>query len=371
MDVRINRFHAALAIFPVTIGTVYLPVAAVVVPLAGVAGWIAVIAAFVVALPWVFMTAGLVARAPVGDWGLAVRTWLGPWAGGVFLLYISFIWAWLGGLLLAQSGMVLQEVALPDTPAWLLNVMLLLLVVFSDVRGVEVFVRTLELLMFVAVPVIAVYVAISMTVVRLENLIPLFAEAPIRIAHAALLSLPWVMEGILFALFVGVYVNTRQKFSLVASGAILAAGLMLALTVVLTVGVLGRAVAESLIYPTVELTQVIHIGVFLQGLEGILYPIWVIFSYIKVTASFALVSESLRGIFPFARQPYRALAVGGLFLAISTLPGSFVELVASLSRVDNTFFMAMYAILPLVWLWVRLRRKEHKKDEGTGNTRGH
>ncbi|MBS3985760.1 MAG: GerAB/ArcD/ProY family transporter [Selenomonadales bacterium] len=361
LDARLNPFHAAAAILLVTIGTVFFPVAAVVVPLAGAAGWLSVLLAFAVALPWVFSAMWLVARAPVGDFGQAVHAWLGPWLGRLFLLYLGFIWAWLGGLLLAQSGMVTQATALPDTPQVVLNVALLLLVVLTDLRGVEVFMRTLELLLLFSTPVIAIYILIALSVVRVENLLPLFAEAPIRIAHASLLALPWVMEGILFALFACVYVNTRKNLHWLAALAITVAGLLLSLTVVLTLGVLGRSVTESFVYPTVELTQVIHIGFFLQGLEGLLYPMWAIFSYVKVTAAFVLVSESLRGIYGGFRQPFRGLAVGVLFLVISALPGSFTELVASISRVDNTFFMLMYAFLPLVCLFAYLRgRKEAK-----------
>jgi len=370
LDARINSFHAALAIVPVTIGTVFFPVAGVVVPLAGGAGWVAVIVAFALALPWVFMSIGLVMRAPVGDWGNAVRAWLGPWLGGAFLLYMSFIWAWLGGLLLAQSGFVLNVVSLPETPPMVLNVALLVLVVLSDLKGVEVFIRTLEFLMLLTMVVVAIYLAIAVSVVRLDNLMPLFDEAPIRVAHAVLLSLPWAMEGILFALFTCVHVNTRKYLNLVAGGAIMTAGLLLALVVVLTVGVLGRSVTESLIYPTVELTQVIHIGFFLQGLEGLLYPMWVIFSYIKVTASFILVSESVRGCWPGAKQPYRALVLAGLFIAIAAQPDSFATLVASISRVDNTFFMLMYAILPLMWLWVYFKGRKERGSYAVANTTG-
>jgi spore germination protein KB len=362
LDARLKPFHAGAAILLVTIGTVFFPIAGVVVPLAGAAGWLAVLLAFAVALPWVFLAMWLVARAPVGDFGQAVQAWLGPWLGRLFLLYLGFIWAWLGGLLLAQSGMVTQTTALPNTPQAVLKVALLLLVVLTDLRGVEVFMRTLELLLLIGTPVVVVYLLIALSVVRVENLLPLFAEAPIRIAHAAVLALPWVMEGILFALFACVYVNSRQNLHRTAALAITLAGLLLSLTVVLTLGVLGRSVTESFVYPTVELTQVIHIGFFLQGLEGLLYPLWTIFSYIKVTAAFILVSESLRGIYIGFKQPYRALAVGALFLVISFLPGSFTELVASLGRVDNTFFMLMYVFLPLVCLFAYLRgRKEAKK----------
>ncbi len=180
LDVRINHFHAAFAILAVTIGTVFFPVAGVVVPLAGAAGWVSVLLAFVVALPWVFMAMGLVSRGPLGDFGQAVRAWLGPW---------------LGGLLVGQSGMVTQAVALPDTPQMVLNAALLFLVVLTDLRGFEVFIRTLELLMLVVMPIVAVYILIAARVVKIENLQPLFGEPPILIAHAAYLALPWVDAG--------------------------------------------------------------------------------------------------------------------------------------------------------------------------------
>ncbi|MBT9154564.1 MAG: hypothetical protein DDT39_01242 [Firmicutes bacterium] len=196
LDVCINNFHAAFAILAVTIGTVFFPVAGVVVPLAGAAGWVSVLLAFVVALPWVFMAMGLVSRGPLGDFGQeAVRAWLGPWLGGLFLLYLSFIWAWLGGLLVGQSGMVTQAIALPDTPQMVLNAALLFLVVLTDLRGFEVFMRTLELLMLVVMPIVAVYILIAARAVKIENLQPLFGEPPILIAHAAYLALPWVDAG--------------------------------------------------------------------------------------------------------------------------------------------------------------------------------
>lgn len=283
---------------------------------------------------------------------------------------MSFIWAWLGGLLLAQSGFVFNAVALPDTPPVVLNVALLSLVVLSDLRGVEVFIRTLELLMLITMPVIAIYVAIAISVVRLENLMPVFAEAPIRMAHAGILSLPWAMEGILFALFTCVHVNTRKHLNLVAGSAIMTAGLLLALAVALTLGVLGRSVTESFVYPTVELTQVIHIRFFLQGLEGLPYPMWVTFAYIKVTASLIFVSESVRGIWAGAKQPYRALGLAGLFLAIASQPQNFSGLIASISRADNTFFMLMYAILPLMWLWGYLKGRKERGGYAAANTAG-
>jgi len=365
-DIRISRVQFAVSTAAVTVGTVFFPVAAVVVPLAGAAGWVAVFAAFVVAVPWVLMAVSLTRQAPLGDWGQSARAWFGPLLGRTFLLYFAFIWAWLGGMLLAQGALVFHNMALPRTPPAVLAFSTLLLVVLVDLRGFEVFVRTIEALAMLTIPLLLSFYLVAITSVKLQNLQPLFGEAPIRIAHATYIALPWVMEGILFSLFAGVHLRMRKQLSVISLGAVGAGVLALSITTAVTLGVLGRAVTESLVYPTVVLSQVAQIGFFLQGLEIFLFPLWLLASYIKVGASFILVSESIRGIWSGAKQPYRALLLGAVFYAINTIPSTVAEIVATLGRVDNTFFMAFYGILPLLWLWVKISGKKEQKKHADG-----
>ena len=53
--ISIGLSQGFLVILAVTVGTVFFPVAGVVVPLAGASGWIAVLLAFLVAMPWCAM----------------------------------------------------------------------------------------------------------------------------------------------------------------------------------------------------------------------------------------------------------------------------------------------------------------------------
>ena len=277
-DVRISQFQAAVSILFVTVGTVFFPVAGIVVPLTGAAGWVAIVVAFVIAAPWVLMAVSLVHQAPVGDWGQSALAWLGPWLGRAFLLYFAFIWAWLGGMLLAQGALVFHNMALPRTPPTVLSGAILFLIVMVDMRGVEVFMRTVEALMMIIIPLLIGFFIVAVGGVELQNLQPLFDEAPIRLAHAAYHALPWVMEGILFALFAGVHLRVRKRLGLITLGAIATAGLALAMTTAVTLGVLGRVVTETYVYPTVVLSQVAQVGFFLQGLEIFLFPLWLLTS---------------------------------------------------------------------------------------------
>ncbi|KAF0195108.1 MAG: spore germination protein amino acid permease [Bacillota bacterium] len=355
--VRVNLFQGAIAVFVVTIGTVFFPVAGVVVPIVGQAGWIAVLLGFLIPLPWVFMAAALVRKGPIGEWGQSVKAWLGPWVGRVFLLYIAFCWAWLGGLLLAQGGMVFHNIALPATPPWIMSFALLILVVLADMRGVEVYVRSIELLVMVCLPFVTAFYLAILPTMQLENLQPLLGDGPIRLAHAVYLVIPWAMEGILFGLFIGTHIKNNKRFGLTISLAVFGGGAALALLTAFTLGVLGRGVTETYLYPTVELAQTARVGFFLQGIEIFLYPLWFLASYIKTGAAFVVVSESLRGVWAGATQPYRSLALGVLFFAVSQVPNTVQQVVASLGRVDSTFFMAFYVIIPALLLWVSIARK--------------
>ena len=366
MPVRVNIIQATIAILLVTVGTVFFPVAAVVVPIAGESGWMSVLMAFLLALPWAFMAGALVRKAPTGDWGKAVKAWLGPWAGRVFLLYFAFIWAWLGAYILAQAGQVFHAIAMPVTPEFVLSGALLLLLIQVDIKGVEVFVRSLEIISMLGIPLIIAFVFGVIPAMSSANLQPIFAEPPARLAHATLLCLPWAMEGILFSLFIGAHVKNNARLGLLSAGAVMLGGVFLAMVVVVTLGTLGRTVTELHVYPTMAVAQTSHLAFFLQGLELLLFPIWVLASFIKAGVSFVLVSESLRGVYGGFKQPYRSLVVGLVFLAIALIPSTTMGVVAALSRVDNTFFMAFYILLPLVWLWTVVKGKGKDESNAQG-----
>lgn len=356
--ISIGLSQGFLMIVTVTVGTVFFPVAGVVVPLAGASGWIAVLLAFAVALPWCAMAAYLARHGPPGNWGGAVLSWLGPVVGRIFLLYFAFVWLWLGGLLLGQTGFVFHDMAMPRTPPDVLNFALLLLVVLVDYKGLEVFVRTIEALTWLSIIGLLGFVVGVVPLTELDNLLPVIDAAPALIAHAALFCLPWAMEGVLFALFMGVFLRQRSGMGGLFSLAVGGAGVLLALMTVFTLGVLGRGVTTSYLYPTAILAQTSRPGFFLEGMELFLYPLWIVASFVKIGAAFTMVSLSLAGVWSGFRQPYRSLLLGVVFFIIATTPSHIFALVASISRVDNSFIMSFYLILPLLALWVRLRRHE-------------
>lgn len=347
-----------LCVLPITTGTVYFPVAGVVVPLAGTAGWLAVLLAFALSLLWVAMAAALCRWAPIGDWPSAVDSWLGPWLGRAVLFYLGVIGLWLGGLLLLQGSLVFHAVALPATPPLALTLATLLLVIYTDWQGVEVLARTIQVLFISSLPLLLGFLVSTVPMVQMDNLQPWLGRGPAGLAHASYLAAPWPMEGVIFTLFLGCLVRDRRALGRQASAAIAVAGVMLSGVALITVGVLGTAVAESYIYPTVSLILSTSVGRFLQGLEIFIYPLWLLTSYTKTVALFVLTTESLRGLIPRLPRIWRTVLVGAAYLTISLIPQNLGEMVAAVGRVDNSLITGFYLLLPIIWLatWWRRRR---------------
>ncbi len=349
-----------LVTFAVTIGTVYFPAAGITVPVAGTAGWISVFLAFSLALPLVPLVVWLSDQAPTGDWGKAVQAWLGPWLGKLLLLFFSVIWFWLGALLLTQAGFVFHAIALPATPPIAINMALLVLVLLTDLKGVEVLFRTIEFLLMAAVPLIIGFLFGAIPASRVSNLLPLLGDGPMQIAKASYLALPWAMEGILFLLFASTLVKEKKRLTFHGLWSVGLAGITLGAIIAFTLAILGKGVTVGYIYPTARLIQSTKVSDFLEGLEIFVYPLWVLTSYTKATVSFVLASESIRGIVPVVKQPWRTLLLGAAFFAASLLPDNVEETVAGLGRVDSSLFAAFYAILPLMALWVFIRKRVKK-----------
>ncbi|MGI6357709.1 MAG: GerAB/ArcD/ProY family transporter [Bacillota bacterium] len=355
---EVTAAQFALSLYPIAIGTVYFPAAGILVPIAGTAGWLAMAIAFAVGLLWAVLAAKLGQWAPPGNFPQAVFSWWGPWIGRLMLLFLVAVSLWLGSLLMLQGSLVFHAIALPSTPPLALTVSTLFLIVYSDWKGIEVYLRTVQFLTLLAIPLPLGILWGTIPLVNLQNLLPVFGTGPARIAHATYLALPWAMEGTIFTLFLAPLVKDKKKVCKAAATSIALTGLTLTSLMVITVGALGRGFAEGYAYPSAQLALNAPFGGFLNGLELFFYPLWLVSTYIKSTAFFILASESLRGLLPVLKQPWRCLTLGAAYLALSRVPRDSVQLTGSISRVGNTFIASLYWLLPLLAIYAWWRRRK-------------
>jgi len=358
---QFTAIQLAIVIYLIAIGTIYFPAAGIVVPLAGTAGWMAIAIAFLIGLLWVGLAVLLCHWAPSGDFTEAAQAWFGPWIGRGLMIYLLVIGVWLGGLLLLQGSLVFHAIALPATPPLALTLSTLVLIVLTDFKGIEVYLRTVQVLFFLGAPLITGLLFGTIPLVNMDKLLPVLGKGPAGLAKATYQALPWAMDGTIFTLFLGSMVSDKERLGRWTLGPILAAGMSLAGFVLITIAELGIGVTESFVYPSAQLALSSRLGGFLQGLELFFYPLWLVTTYIKTTAFFMLASACLRGLVPVLKQPWRALLLGAAYLGVSWIPENINEMAGSIARVNNSVIAAFYWLLPLLLIVAWRRRKLNAK----------
>lgn len=353
---QIRSLQAGIVIFASIIGTVYFPLAAAVVPFAGASSWLAVLISFLAATPLVLLATWLAKQAPAGNFGVAVREWLGPFVGTFFLLWFAGYWLLLASTLLAEISFIFRSIVLPATPVNFMIISLLLLVIYTDLQGFETCIRTVQVLFLLAIPLIVIFQIAAFTTTKWANLLPLIDASFMEMAKASYFVSPYPLSGILLTLFITVKTQDRHKITKYNILANWLAGLLLAVTVALTVGVLGCSITKASLYPTVTLAHSITVGNTLKGIEAFLYPLWLISGYGKAAIAFIISSEAVGSIFPGMRQPWRTLSLGALSLLLAMLPQNLKAAMQIISMRNYYLGIPFYLAIPAIAIWVKIKK---------------
>ncbi len=352
-----HSLQAALVIFACTVGTVYFPLAAALVPFVNSASWWVSLLTFLLGSLWVWQASWLGKQSPAGDFGMAVKGWLGPILSKVFLLWFAAYWLILSSGILSEVSLVFHIIALPATPVLVLQVAFFFLVLYTDLYGFETCMRTVQALLILAVPLIAGFLLSSVVAARWTNLLPLLDVDLKEVAKAIYYSGPYPLPGILMALFLSTQVEERSHIIWHNVLSLWAAGLLLSLIVAVTIAVLGCCVTESYYYPTIPLAQSIEIGNTLVGVEIMVYPLWLLSGYIKSALAFVTASETIGGLIPALKQPWRSLGLGLIMLILAILPYNVNSTVKMIHISDYYLGMPFYVIIPAITIWVMLKKR--------------
>lgn len=359
----VHSLQAALVIFASTIGTVYFPLAAVLIPFVSTASWYVVLIAFLLTTLWTLLSTWLAKQAPAGNFGVAVETWLGPILGKVFLLWFAAYWFLLSIGVLSEVSFVFHIVALPATPIGVLQVAFLFLVIYTDLYGIETCIRTIQALLMLAIPLMLSFLLTAFAAARWTNLLPLLDASLVDMVKATYYISPYPLAGILTTLFLAVQVQDQEQIGIKSVLFHWLAGLLLALIVAVTIAVLGCCVTESYVYPTIPLAQSINIGDTLVGVEILVYPLWLLSGYIKSAIAFVIASATVAALFPAFKQPWRAWGLGLIALVVAMLPANLREVGRLLNICNFHLGIPFYLVIPVIAIGVKLKkgRKQHAK----------
>ncbi|TYP79248.1 GerAB/ArcD/ProY family transporter [Paenibacillus methanolicus] len=204
------------------------------------------------------------------DWTEMLLSRLGKWGGGAMAVLYALIFAYESMRNVRDFGAMANGTILPQTPMWVVMLIISAIACYAVAKGMNVVFRTIELFFpFVALSycTVALFFFISDLphAYRLRPVLDQGLGQVLKHALPELISFPYG-QVVVFLLFWKYAKEPRRaiRVSLTAFGLV---SLFLTAMSALTLSIIGADFAKLVAYPFLEAVQLIHIADFLERLD--------------------------------------------------------------------------------------------------------
>ncbi|TGE31404.1 endospore germination permease [Desulfosporosinus sp. Sb-LF] len=333
----------------VLMGGTFLLLATFVTEAGGRDGWMAILPAFALTIPYGLMVLSLSAQYPHENLLQISGKIFGKWIGKIIGFIYILISCYYGGLVLGLIDVIYEQTIMPLTPLWVFYLGGLLLVFYLVNSGIEVFARFSEVIF--PVIVIAMVLNVSLSIPRIEQgeLMPILSEGLKPLFFGTLKVIPFPMAYILFLAGILTFLPTgKQELGQLRTGIWRAAflvGILDALIVLIQILVFGPAETTRMEFGILQLGKMVEIGQTVAGVESLFVGVWLGVLVIKCCAFLFTTTWGIETVFNLKGLKWR-LAVSTVFLgtALRVTRGPALNLELS--------FVESYLILPFVFVWV-------------------
>ncbi|RPJ97926.1 GerAB/ArcD/ProY family transporter [Priestia endophytica] len=270
--------------------------------------------------------------------------------------------------ILRDFGEMLLTFAYPDTPLFIANALLILVIIYMVRRGIEVIARSAELL-FILVYILAVagfILIVSSGLIDFTNLQPVLEEGMLpvlKIAFTQTLYFPFA-EAIVFTMIFP-YLNNPKKAKVTMLCATGLSGINLVITMIINVSVLGVDLTARSQFPLLSTVQSIQVADFLERLDVFFMIALVIGIFFKVSLLLYAAVIGTASLFRIA-SPSRLsypLGIAILFLSITIASNYQEHIREGLKIAIFVLHIPLFVLIPLLLLLVAFLKNRKKKRE--------
>ncbi|PVE72643.1 GerAB/ArcD/ProY family transporter [Priestia megaterium] len=287
---------------------------------------------------------------------------LGSALAFLYLLHFSYAAA----RVLRDFGEMLLTFGYPDSPLFVVNAMLMLLIIYTVHKGLEVVARAGEL-MFILMYILAVagFVLIFVSgLIDFSSLKPILGDGiwpVLKTVATQTLYIPYG-EAVVFTMIFP-YVKDPKKVKLVGLCGIVLSGINLAITMAINVSVLGIGLTNRSVFPLLSTVESIRVADFLERLDVFFMIALVIGGFVKISVFFYAVIVGLSTLFKVKRPSALTYPVGTVILFFSlTIASNFQEhLKEGLTIMPVLLFIPFHVVIPFTLLCIAFIKHRMKK----------
>jgi spore germination protein KB len=291
---------------------------------------------------------------------------LGKILGKILAFCYIIFFLYTAARVLRDFGEMLLTFAYLETPLFIVNALLMLVIIYTVSKGIEVLARTGELFfIFIYFLAIAGFILILFSgLIDVNNLKP-FLEAGIfpvvKVVFTQTLYIPYG-EAFVFSMILP-YVTDQKKVKKTGLFALGLSGINLAITMAINIGVLGVDLTARSQFPLLSTIQSIEVAEFLERLDVFFMISTVICIFFKVSIYFYAALASTAVIFKVKDPSSLTYPLGMVILFMSvTIASSYAEHLQEglefVTRYMHPFFFVFIPLLLLVIAFLKNRKRQ-------------
>ncbi|WP_273851188.1 GerAB/ArcD/ProY family transporter [Guptibacillus spartinae] len=210
---------------------------------------------------------------------------IGKWPGKIIAILYSFYFIYIGARVLRDFGELIVTSTLNQTPLFVINLLISVVILYGGLLGIEVIGRSAEIFFIIVMCLGIIFIGLILVsnLFHVENLLPVLEDgwSPVlKTAFPLVLTFPFG-EMVVFTMLLP-FLFEKSEGKKTGMYAILLSGLILTITVIFQIGVIGAFQAASSTFPLLETIGRINIQDIIQRLDPIAILILMIGGFIKI-----------------------------------------------------------------------------------------
>ncbi|YCA42028.1 spore germination protein [Bacillus sp. JZ8] len=279
----------------------------------------------------------------------------------VYILYFMYD----ASRVLRDFGEMLLTFAYSETPLFIADALLMLVIIYMVRKGIEVIARSGEVL-FILMYILAItgfILILSSGLIDFTNLQPVLEEGMLpvlKVAFTQTLDFPFA-EAIVFTMILP-YLNNPNKAQVTMLCATGLSGINLVITMIINISVLGVDLTSRSQFPLLSTIQSIQVADFLERLDVFFMIASIIGIFFKISIFFyaaVIGTASLFNIESPSRLSY-PLGIAILFLSI-TIASNVQEHLGEGREVIFVPYITLSAIIPFLLIIVAFLKNNKKR----------
>ncbi|WP_138751655.1 GerAB/ArcD/ProY family transporter [Paenibacillus sinopodophylli] len=321
--------------------------------------WLAMTVAAVAGLLLTFMYVHIQKRAPGAELAELLTMHFGRWIGG-FIAVLYVIWFSYESMRNVRDvGELTTMALLTSTPKWIVMLLILTAGAYTVSKGLEVFVRVVQLLFPIALLSYA-FIVLLLLITRLPKLTQLLPILENGITPVLTAAFPDVLgfpfgQMVIFLVF-WKHVSEKKIIGRASYWSYIGVSIFLIFMNVVVLCVLGPELAAITALPLLEVVQMIRLANILERLDVIVTLLLYIGLYVKMTALYMAAVFTLKAVLGIAYRlcvlPIGLVIYGTAFLEPNNTYHLWIGLDITLKIVP-----VFQILLPLLLLIVGMRKK--------------